>query len=235
MPAAQKARTNGNAPSAGEHADIQLELQRLRTECRRQASSVGALGEAVGALRTGARALRAENADLRAEIARIGDRRPVGSADERETADDERTEDRIALDVKAPAAARAIATAALRGRVPAIVLDSARLLATELATNSVLHSGAGADATLIVRVARTRATVRLEVEDPGEHGMIAPRAADLVSGGGFGLEIVQALSQSWGFERAAGGTRVWARLSLPDPSRTPSSASVATTEPGAAG
>ena len=55
--------------------------------------------------------------------------------------------------------------------------------------------------------------VRLEVEDPGRGGVIAPRAPDL--GGGFGLNLVQELSERWGLERvAAGGTRVWAQLAL---------------------
>jgi hypothetical protein len=43
--------------------------------------------------------------------------------------------------------------------------------------------------------------------------MIAPRSPDLEGGGGFGLNVVQALSERWGLERiAAGGTRVWAQL-----------------------
>jgi anti-sigma regulatory factor (Ser/Thr protein kinase) len=218
MPAEEKARTNGNAPFAGEHADVQLQLRELQTACRRQAGTIGALGEAVGALRTGARALKAENAGLRAEVSRLHHRRLAPVAAERETDDEHATEDSIALNVDAPAAARAIATATLRGRVPATVLERARLLATELATNSVLHSGAGAEATLIVRVTLTRATVGVEVEDPGHDGTIAPRAGDAVTGRGFGLGLVQTLSESWGLERAAaGGTRVWARLARATP------------------
>lgn len=216
MPAEEKAHTNGNAPFAGEHADLQLQLRELRAECSRQANTIGALGEAVGALRTGARALKAENAGLRADVSRLRHRRFAPIAAERE--DEHTTEDSIALNVDAPAAARAIATATLRGRVPAAVLERARLLATELATNSVLHSGAGAEATLIVRVTLTRTTVGVEVEDPGHDGTIAPRPGDAVTGRGFGLGLVQTLSESWGLERAAaGGTRVWARLARATP------------------
>ena len=218
MPAEEKAHPNGNAPFAGEHAEIHLQLRELRTECSRQASTIGALGEAVGALRTGARALKAENAALRAEVSRLHDRRLALVGAPRETEDEHATEDSIALNVDAPAAARAIATATLRGRVPAAVLDRARLLATELATNSVLHSGAGPEARLIVRLMLTRAAVGVEVEDPGHEGAIAPRTGDAVNGSGFGLGLVQTLSESWGLERAAaGGTRVWARLALATP------------------
>ena len=54
----------------------------------------------------------------------------------------------------------------------------------------------------------------LEVEDPGRDGIVARRAAAPDASGGFGLHIVQALSERWGIERALqGGTRVWAQLS----------------------
>jgi anti-sigma regulatory factor (Ser/Thr protein kinase) len=205
MSAEEQAHTQGHGSCSGEHADIRVQLFELRTECSRQASTIGAL-------RTGARALKAENAQLHTELARIRHR---GYAADAKAEDDPRTEDHIALNINAPTAARAIATATLRGRVPAIVLESARLLATELATNSVRHSGAGPDATLIVRVALTRASVCIEVEDPGHDGIIAPRPADPISGDGFGLRLVQSLSERWGLERrAAGGTRVWARIAL---------------------
>jgi anti-sigma regulatory factor (Ser/Thr protein kinase) len=210
MPAEEQGHTHRNGAFAGEHADIRVQLLELRTECSRQASTIGVLGEAVGALRTGARALKAENAQLHTELARLRHRGVTENAQ-----DDARSEDHIALDVNAPTAARAIATATLRGRVPASVLESARLLATELATNSLLHSGASADATLIVRVALTRAWVCIEVEDPGHDGVVAPRRPDPINGDGFGMQLVQALSERWGLERAPeGGTRVWARLAL---------------------
>ena len=64
-----------------------------------------------------------------------GERRTVASKAEA-------VEVRLALDVHAPAAARAAVTGALRDRVPAAVLEHAQLLVSELATNSVLHSGA---------------------------------------------------------------------------------------------
>jgi hypothetical protein len=41
------------------------------------------------------------------------------------------------------------------------------------------------------------------------------RPPDLNDGTGFGLNLVHTLSQRWGVEHAvAGGTRVWAQLSL---------------------
>jgi hypothetical protein len=52
----------------------------------------------------------------------------------------------------------------------------------------------------------------VEVEDPGRGGMIAPRPSDLLNGGGFGLNVADSLSESWGVERSSSGTRVWTQL-----------------------
>jgi len=84
---------------------------------------------------------------------------------------------------------------------------------SELVTNSVRHSGVPAGAELIVSVDLTPCMVSLDVEDPGSGGTIAPHRPDSQVGGGFGLNLVQALSERWGMERVAeGGTRVWAQL-----------------------
>src|ERR1700754_2827611 len=93
------------------------------------------------------------------------------------------------------------------------MLDRAQLLTSELVTNSVLHSHAPADASVIFRLELSLGAIRLEVEDPGHGGAVAPRAPDLDGGGGLGLNLVQQLSERWGVERVAGGgTRVWARI-----------------------
>jgi serine/threonine-protein kinase RsbW len=97
----------------------------------------------------------------------------------------------------------------------AAVLDRARLLVSELATNSVLHSGAIPGDDLVLRVQPSKTTVRLEVEDSGRGDVVVARPPDLNGGGGFGLNLVHTLSERWGVEYAvAGGTSVWARLSL---------------------
>jgi anti-sigma regulatory factor (Ser/Thr protein kinase) len=121
----------------------------------------------------------------------------------------EALEVRLPLDVRAPGAAR-IVVGRLRGRVPALVLEDALLVVSELVTNGVCHSGA-CDGAIVVRVELTGTMVRLEVEDPGRGGVVAPRAPDL--GGGFGLNLVQGVCERWGLERvAAGRTRVWGQL-----------------------
>ena len=94
------------------------------------------------------------------------------------------------------------------------------LLISELVTNSVRHSGAGCEDAVIVRVHFTDTMLRLEVEDAGRGGgVIAPRPPDPEAGGGFGLQLVQTLSERWGHERlSAGGTLVWAQLARTTPS-----------------
>jgi len=70
----------------------------------------------------------------------------------------------------------------------------------------------------MVRVCLGQSACRLEVEDRGRDGVIAPKPMDRVNGGGMGLNLVQMLSERWGLERVlAGGTRVWAQLACAPP------------------
>ncbi len=214
MQSQRAASTNGRAPSAGERANARSELDRLRVTCRRQARTMDALAEAIAVLRSGAGALKAENAELRAIALRTRDH-PDVRAPAAEARDTELIEVRLRLDAKAPAAARAIVASRVRDRWPAPVLDRAQLLTSELVTNSVLHSHARADASAVFRLELSQGAIRLEVEDPGRCGAVAPRSPDLDGNGGFGLNLVQQLSERWGVERvAAGGTRVWAQIAL---------------------
>jgi anti-sigma regulatory factor (Ser/Thr protein kinase) len=94
------------------------------------------------------------------------------------------------------------------------VLENARLLMSELVTNSVRHSSAADGDVVTVRVHLWQDVCRLEVEDPGSDGVIAPQPQDLANGSGMGLTLVQLLSERWGVVRAGEGpTRVWAQLS----------------------
>src|SRR4051794_30718762 len=74
-------------------------------------------------------------------------------------------ESRLSLDVQAPAAARAAVGDALSDRVPAELLDRAKLVISEIVTNSVQHGGASPDGDVILRIRRSEGSVRLEVED----------------------------------------------------------------------
>jgi anti-sigma regulatory factor (Ser/Thr protein kinase) len=151
--------------------------------------------------------LEAENAELRAENdrLRIPQHPPVRAPAVR-----------LPLDVRAPGAARLVVGDSLRGRVAPGVVAMAQLLITELVTNSVLHSGAGPEEIVRVRVGLDFDAIRLEVQDPG--GEIAERNGDGRPGQGFGLRLVAALSERWGLEHLAEGeTRAWAHLRRTQP------------------
>jgi len=210
MEAHEQAPANGNAPFPADRIAPDAELIELRAAYRRQARVIDALTAAVTNLRAGATALKADNSDLRGEIDRLRDAHPVWGSD----TPSELAELRLAVDAHAPVVARGVLVITLRDRVPASVLDDAQLVASELITNSVLHSGASPDAAVLIRIRLSSTVLRLEVEDGGRGATIAPRPSDVERGGGFGLNIVDTLSQDWGVERTAAGTRVWVRLAL---------------------
>jgi anti-sigma regulatory factor (Ser/Thr protein kinase) len=191
------------------------ELDELRATCRSQALTITALEQAVSRLRDVTAALKAmgQNAEPRAECDRpVGGRRGAARASDRRDAGAAFAV-RLPCDSRAPGAARIFVAHALGDGVAAGVLESAQLLVSELVTNSVRHSGAGPADGVIVRVSATRASVRLEIEDAGRGGVIAPRPPDPDNGGGFGLQLVQTLSQRWGLEHVThGGTIAWVQL-----------------------
>jgi anti-sigma regulatory factor (Ser/Thr protein kinase) len=211
MQRSQQAATNGSSRPAP--ADVPDELDDLRSSYRRQAHVIATLSAAICTMRVGATALKAENVDLRAEQARRFQATELTQSDPFQLA--ETVELRLSLDVQAPAVARAAVANRLGDAVTTAVLAAAQLVVSELVTNGVCHSGASASETLTVRLALSAGMVRLEVEDPGSAGAVAPRQPDADGGGGRGLNLVQAMSERWGVERVAGGgTRVWAQLAL---------------------
>src|SRR4051794_95996 len=213
MEAHQQASANGGTSFPADRIAPGAELIELQAAYRRQARVIDTLTEAVTRLRTGATALEADNIGLRAEIDRLRDAHRVWGLDaSSELA--ELAELRLEVGVQAPVVARAVLVTTLRDRVPASVLDDAQLVASELITNSMLHSGTSPDAALLIRVRLSSALLRLEVEDRGRGATIAPHPPDLERGGGFGLNIVDTLSEDWGVKRPAAGTRVWAQLAL---------------------
>jgi serine/threonine-protein kinase RsbW len=114
----------------------------------------------------------------------------------------------------APAAARVAVGAWMAGHVTETMLSDAQQLVVELVANSVRHADAPADAVVSVRAQVAADVLRLEVEDRGTSGSIARRAPDLQHGGGFGLNLVEAVSRRWGVNRDV-GTRVWAEIAFP--------------------
>ena len=116
----------------------------------------------------------------------------------------------IPLDERAPGIARDVVARSLAGHVAASVLDDARLLVSELVTNSLLHSGTAEGGDVIVRVHLRRGLCRVEVEDAGRERVVAPRAPDPAKPSGMGLAMVHRLSLGWGVTHDP--TRVWLQL-----------------------
>jgi two-component sensor histidine kinase len=85
--------------------------------------------------------------------------------------------------------------------------DTAGLVLSELVTNAILH----ARTPLVVRVRRQAGGLRLEVIDSSS---AEPRRRhhSKAATTGRGLDVVEALSQSWGTEPRGEGKLVWAEI-----------------------
>jgi anti-sigma regulatory factor (Ser/Thr protein kinase) len=112
--------------------------------------------------------------------------------------------------------ARTEVTRRLAQRVTSGALDDVRLLLTELITNALRHADMHPGDEIGVRAELLEGTVRIEVSDPGRNGPIEVRAPG-ARGGGYGLFLVDRLTNQWGVDRHR-GTTVWAELSA-GPSR----------------
>ena len=108
----------------------------------------------------------------------------------------------------APAVARDAVETLPAGSLEAPVAHTARLLASELVTNSVRHGGSGVDDAIGLEVVLSPSTLRVEVQRlrAGLRAR-ARRARRPDDAGGRGLYLVDSLADRWG--SAEGGTRVW--------------------------
>ena len=90
----------------------------------------------------------------------------------------------------------------LANLLPPEKLEDVRLVVSELVTNSILHAGLSPDDQISLTVAVSGGSVRGRVCDPGR-GFEMPSdpgpRSDL--SGGWGLPIVEMISDRWGVER----------------------------------
>ena len=185
--------------------DDHLDVAELRATCHRQTLVIDKLSDAISALRSDVNTLEGENAGLRADKSRLPSVKPVRG-------EPEMVEAVLPLDVQAPSSARYVVADFLRDRLPARMVETAQLIISELVSNSLRHNAAPQDQAVVVRVASERGTWRLEVEDPGGGGVLAPDP-ERAAAGRLGMNLVQSLSECWGAEHAAErGTRAWAYL-----------------------
>jgi anti-sigma regulatory factor (Ser/Thr protein kinase) len=108
---------------------------------------------------------------------------------------------------EAPRAARRFVTDTLRPLVGTVLADDAAVVASELATNAVVHARGG----FSVTVSWSAAAVRISVRDTG--AMPLPAAGSpLAPTAGHGLGLVESLASRWAAEPAESGKTVWAEL-----------------------
>ena len=213
MKSDQTALANGRNPLASDASGADPASRELQAKCRHQEMVIDTLGEALSAFERGARALKAENSALRTENDRLRRRPRLASRPDGHVDGGEPAEVAIPVGAQAPGVARGFIAQSLADHVAPAVLEAALLLVSELVSNSVRHSGVPEGEDLMVGVLLWREGCRLEVEDPGRDGVIAPQPPDLLNGGGMGLQLVQTLSERWGVVRAAEGpTCVWVQL-----------------------
>jgi anti-sigma regulatory factor (Ser/Thr protein kinase) len=110
----------------------------------------------------------------------------------------------------APVAARRVFDDFVNGQLDHRRRTTARLLITELVTNSVRHADIGAQGSIGLGLRWSDSALHVTVTDdgPGFDPESAMKPADGRRYGGRGLLMVDALADRWGVERA-GATRVW--------------------------
>jgi anti-sigma regulatory factor (Ser/Thr protein kinase) len=130
---------------------------------------------------------------------------------------EERVEDLVSLEVPCDPDAPSVVRHALAQKESlGWVLGDIMLVASELVTNAVRHSGCLPEHHLQIRASLRPQRLRISVSDPGLSGASAKvRELSDFSDGGVGLLIVDQLAHRWGAERAD-GYQVWAELDLPD-------------------
>ncbi len=125
--------------------------------------------------------------------------------------DEQRLEVELQPTADAPSIARGLVRDALQGTELLQLLGDAQLVTSELVTNVTQHADGPVRLTIVVDARQ----MRVEVKDQTNAGPIVNTAPD--SQGGFGLQVVKALSSRWGveFETDDGsGKTVWSELHL---------------------
>jgi anti-sigma regulatory factor (Ser/Thr protein kinase) len=97
----------------------------------------------------------------------------------------------------------------LRGDIDPPLMETMRLLVTELVANSVRHTGSDS---ISLKVLVGRNAVLVEVSDSGPGFQHRPRRRGDALESGWGLFMVERLAHRWGVGRDGLATRVWFEL-----------------------
>jgi two-component sensor histidine kinase len=104
-----------------------------------------------------------------------------------------------------PAQARQIIADELATLVPPPLLDDLKLMVSELVTNGIVHGSTDTDEPVMLDLL-VNGDIRCRVLDHGEGFASHPRSD---SSGGWGLQVVEQLSDRWGLQCSPQRTEVW--------------------------
>jgi MEDS: MEthanogen/methylotroph, DcmR Sensory domain len=113
-------------------------------------------------------------------------------------------------DLGAPTAARRFVLETVGPWADRAFAGDAAILATELASNAVLHAQSG----FTVAITRSAADLRIAVRDDSPVPL-AGNGSPLVVRHGHGLGLVATIASRWAVESEPGGKTVWAELQVP--------------------
>jgi anti-sigma regulatory factor (Ser/Thr protein kinase) len=121
----------------------------------------------------------------------------------------------------APARARHAVAGGLNGELNTERNDDLKLLLHELVANCVLHAGADGSQMIDLEMTIDDEAVRVAVSDHGSAGVPTVRESGDARPGGYGLRLVEALSDAWGMRREGSRrTTLWFELRRHAPEAT---------------
>jgi anti-sigma regulatory factor (Ser/Thr protein kinase) len=101
----------------------------------------------------------------------------------------------------------------LDSELPHGVAEDARLLVSELVTNSIRHADLQPDQSISVHLHLDGSVLRVTIAHPGGGFAYEPRRIDSAPDSGWGLFLVNEIADRWGVS-GDGGTTVWFELDL---------------------
>jgi anti-sigma regulatory factor (Ser/Thr protein kinase) len=131
----------------------------------------------------------------------------TSDTDPQPTAPADRAVQAFAGDTAAPGHARLFVVNVLTRWGRPDLIDDAVLVASELATNAVIHCRSQ----FLVQLRRNGSNVRIEVIDDSSREPV-PTVAGQLATSGRGLSLVEAVSRDWGFDLIDPGKAVWAEF-----------------------
>jgi anti-sigma regulatory factor (Ser/Thr protein kinase) len=99
--------------------------------------------------------------------------------------------------------------------IPDAVRQDARLLLSELVTNSIRHAGLDTTRSIRLELAVERSSLRVDVIDEGLGFGTASSGHHDPTGPGWGLALVARIADRWGVVEGDGVTTVWFELGPP--------------------